>query len=194
MASMGGGKSVGIEFTVSGLAEAIEALQAMPESVYQTAAKYMKTLADQAEKVVRDETPRDSGKLANSTTQYQRTKYKYDIGQTATAGGGSGGGRRNRDYFYGRGVRQGTRGGYYIRPRARKAIFWDAKKGCQGLTRPIPWVGKPFTAQHPGIEQPYNYVAESVNRLQPAINNVSRAICAEVSHETYKRFRTRSTG
>ena len=49
-------------------------------------------------------------------------------------------------------VTQGTRGGYEIHPRFKKALYWP------GLSHPIPYVGDPYTSNHPGISRPNSFV------------------------------------
>jgi len=183
------GKAYGIEFDVQGLSEAIEMLRAMPATVQKTSKKHMGALSKEAETLIKSETPVDSGKLKKSTGRRKKGAYGFEIYQTATAGGNRG----KPNYFYGRGVRSGTRGGYDIHPRTTGGmIYWSAKKGSTGLDNPIPWVGKPYTKQHPGIQKPFNYVDAAVSRLQPKIAAVSKAIAADVTQAAYKRFRTRT--
>ena len=187
-----GGPSFYVQFSIENLNAAIEMLLSMSETVRKTSSAELKSLAQKATRVIKSETPRDSGKLADSTNMLTRNDITYDIYQTATAGGGIGGGRAGTGYFYGRGVRLGTRGGYPIYPNAKKAIYWERKKNSRGLSRPIPYVGEPWTARHPGIQKPVNYVENAIKRLQPAISATSRSMAANIEQGAYKRFRTRS--
>jgi len=186
-------KSVYVTFDVSGLKDAIEMLRAMPESVQRVSANRLVTLAQSAEKITKDETPVDTGKLAKSTMLVKKSKYKYDIAQTAKSG--DYGARSNPGYFPGRGVRMGTRGQYEIHPFRAKALWWTKKKGSTGILRgrPLAMVGPPETQRlHPGIQRPFNYVDATVKRLQPQIDTFARQTIADVTQGAHKRFRTRT--
>jgi len=188
------GKTYGIEFDVQGLAEAVDMLRAMPDTVRNTSKKHMDTLSKEGERLVKSETPVDSGKLKKSTGRRKKGAYGFEIYQTAIAGAGRG----KPNYFYGRGVRSGTRGQYSIQPRNKHALYWGAKKGSRGLKRPISAVGVNkktrvvITDYHPGIQKPFNYVDAAVSRLQPKIAATSKAIVADVTQAAYKRFKTRT--
>ena len=182
-------KGYGIVIQLQNLANSIDALSRMDQSVSRSAETAMSELADETLAIVKMETPKgESKKLSDSTQRKKMSKFRYQIVQSATAGPGSGGGRQNVDYLYGRGVRSGARpptgGTGIIMPRARKALYWS------GLEHPIPMVGPPVTRRHPGNVKPQDYVGSSMQRLRPKLNEIARNFSALVKKNMFKRFRT----
>jgi len=188
-------KGYTVQIDTRGLKEAILAMGQIEPNIKQVMSSGADKLGVSALRYVKEETPKDSGKLRNSTAKRKKGAYGFEIYQTAKSDGRN----HSNPIFYGRAVRMGSRGGYNIVPFSRQALYWGKKKGSRGLTRPIPFVGQVpqinfffATRQHPGIQKPYNYVGEALNKLNPEILAFANRIRAAVSQGQFKRFRTRS--
>jgi len=174
-------KSFDIQFEIRNADVVAAAISQLPGTVRQVAGNKISLLAEHVKNAVRDATPKDSGKLAQSTQLQKKTNLKYQIIQTATAPK-----RSISGYFYGRGVRHGakapTGGTGVIKPKGDYPLYKSGTFGPVAIVR-----------HHPGIQGDdaiTPYVDTAVEKSQNKIDATKKEIAAEVTQKAARGFKT----